>query len=68
MPVSVLREWREAAGKSREEMAVALGVAFDTIGRWERRQDVDPKGAKLYAVELGVPPEVLGAVLIGDAK
>lgn len=32
-----LRPLRKALGLTREELAVELGVSFDTVGRWERQ-------------------------------
>ena len=50
-----IRSAREAAGKTREELANQVGVSVKTIGNWETDR-VTPK-SKLGAVEraLGIP-------------
>lgn len=52
----ILEDARHAAGLSREEVAVALGVSFITIYRWERNQNV-PDLVQVIGLSraLGVP-------------
>jgi DNA-binding transcriptional regulator YiaG len=61
------RELRQAAGLSRQELAVALGVAYSTVYGWEtgahlpRRRHLEP-----YLEVLAVLRDQAGA--LGDAE
>jgi transcriptional regulator with XRE-family HTH domain len=55
-----IRSAREAAGKSREELADQVGVSVKTIGNWETDR-VTPKS------KLGVLERVLGVQLRGTS-
>lgn len=57
---SKLRQLREAGGKSREEVAVALGTSSATIGNWEREVHVpDTNQGLALASYFGVTVEDL---------
>ena len=47
-----LRPLRWALGLSREELAVELGVSFNTIGRWERGVSSVNKSARKHLERL----------------
>ena len=47
-----LRPLRKALGMSREELAVQLGVSFDTVGRWERNGGGINKSARKHLERL----------------
>jgi len=40
-----LRELREAAGMTQKELAERIGVASNTVTRWEMAADGDPSNA-----------------------
>lgn len=55
---SKLRDIRERAGQSREQVAVALDVSSATIGNWERGVYVpDANDVKALGTCLGVPTD-----------
>ncbi len=42
-PGQVIRAWRRRAGLTQEGLAVALGVTFSTVSRWENGHVVPSK-------------------------
>jgi transcriptional regulator with XRE-family HTH domain len=74
--VPTLKELREAKGMTQKELAERLGVAVNTIYRWETAQEganaFTPRGParRLLGIVFGVDPETItyGAAITGEAN
>jgi len=62
-----LRPLRKALGMSREELAVQLGVSYDSVGRWERNGGPINKSALKHLERLIVQRGVTSQRFLVDA-